>query len=40
MIEFLGITLLGALIYGLIKMAIADVKDALDDHYDSMGDDE
>jgi hypothetical protein len=38
-IEFLGITLLGAVIIGLIKCAKKDVKDAYDGFYKNMGDD-
>ena len=39
MIEFLGVTLLGAVIIGLIKIAKKDVKDAYDGHYKKMGED-
>jgi hypothetical protein len=38
-IEFLGITLLGAVIIGLLKMAKKDITDAYDGFYKSMGED-
>jgi hypothetical protein len=38
-IEFLGITLIGAVVIGLLKMAKRDVKDALQTYYDEMGGD-
>jgi hypothetical protein len=38
-ITFLGITLLGAVIIGLIKCAKKDVQDTLDGFYKSLSDD-
>ena len=39
MIEFLGITLLGAVVIGLFKCAKKDIVDAYDGHYKKMGED-
>jgi hypothetical protein len=39
MIEFLGVTLIGAVIIGLIKCAKKDIVDAYDGHYKKMGED-
>ena len=39
MLEFLGVTLLGAVIIGLLKMAKKDIVDAYDGYYKSMGED-